>query len=305
MRGMRALHESRIVAVTVTFNPDLRALEDLLLALSPQTNEIIVIDNGSLNNSAISATVARVGNCRCVGLGSNTGIANAINRGIAEARKLDASHVALFDQDSLPEPGMIAKLYAATTELAQQGIKVAGVGARFLDERFGNPPPFIRIRNLRLYRHICQQGRIVPVDYLISSGCLISERTLSAVGVMNADLFIDYVDIEWGLRAKGKGYQSFGVCDAYMKHALGSEPLVLLGRKFPVRSPLRHYYMFRNAVWLYRQSWVPLMWKLVDGYRLIARYVVYSLFAKPRVQHLIMMSQGLWNGYRGKLGKYG
>lgn len=302
---MRTPHDPRIVAVTVTYNPYLPALEDLLKALSPQVVEIIVIDNGSSNKPAIMTTGARFANCRCFWLGSNTGIANAFNRGIIEARELAASHIALFDQDSLPEPEMIDKLYAATTELSRRGIKVAGVGARFVDDRMGNPPPFIRIRNLRLYRHVCRQGSIVPVDYLISSGCLISEHALCAVGMMDADLFIDYVDIEWGLRAKEKGYKSFGVCDATMKHALGSEPLALLGYKLPVRSPLRHYYMFRNAVWLYRQSWVPLMWKLVDGYRLMARYVVYSLFAKPRVQHMKMMSRGVWNGCRGKMGKYG
>lgn len=302
---MRTPDAPHIVAVTVTYNPDLPALETLFQALSPQVIEMIVIDNGSSNKAAIMTTGARFANCRCFWLESNTGIANAINRGITEAREIGASHIALFDQDSLPESSMIEKLYAANAALSRQGVKVAGVGGRFLDDRMGNPPPFIRIRNLRLYRHVCRQGRIVPVDYLISSGCLISEHALCAVGMMNADLFIDYVDIEWGLRAKEKGYQSFGVCDANMKHALGSEPLVLLGYKLPVRSPLRHYYMFRNAVWLYRQSWVPLMWKLVDGYRLMARYVIYALFAKPRIQHMKMMSRGLWNGFRGKMGKYG
>ena len=302
---MRTPDAPHIVAVTVTYNPDLPALETLFQALSPQVTEMIVIDNGSSNKAAIMTTGARFANCRCFWLGSNTGIANAFNRGISEARELGASHVALFDQDSLPEPEMIDKLYAATTELSRRGIKVAGVGARFVDDRMGNPPPFIRIRNLRLYRHVCRQGSIVPVDYLISSGSLISEHVLGMVGVMNTDLFIDYVDIEWGLRAKGKGYQSFGVCDATMKHALGSEPLALLGYKLPVHSPLRHYYMFRNAVWLYRQPWVPLMWKLFDAYRLMARYVVYSLFVKSTVQHMKMMSWRVWNGFTGEMGKYG
>jgi len=50
---MRTPHAPRIVAVTVTYNPDLPALEHLLKALSPQVVEIIVIDNGSSNKPAI------------------------------------------------------------------------------------------------------------------------------------------------------------------------------------------------------------------------------------------------------------
>jgi rhamnosyltransferase len=69
-----------------------------------------------------------------------------------------------------------------------------------------------------------------------------------------------------------------------------------------VHTPLRHYYHFRNAVWLYRQNWVPRNWKWVDGYRLLLKYVFYSLFARPRVTHWRMMTLGIWHGLRGRAG---
>ena len=294
----------RVVAVIVTYNPEPDVLKGLVMSITQQVFRIIIVDNGSLNQSVITETGLKTSNCQYMCLGVNTGIANAINEGITEARKSYASHFVLFDQDSIPEPGMIKKLCTAFTDLGKQGVKVAGVGARFLDDRAMNPPPFIQIKNLSLKRHTCEHDRIVPVDYLISSGCLISEEALAAVGMMNADLFIDYVDIEWGLRAKKRGYQSFGICDAHMKHALGDDPLEMFGRKYPVRNPLRHYYMFRNAVWLYRQSWVPFSWKVVDGVRLLAKYVFYSVCTNQRMQHLRMMTTGLWHGLSEKMGKY-
>jgi rhamnosyltransferase len=119
---------------------------------------------------------------------------------------------------------------------------------------------------------------------------------------MREDLFIDYIDIEWGLRAKAKGFQSFGVCDAEMYHSLGEEPISLLGKKFPNHSPLRHYYHFRNAIHLYKESWVPLNWKLVDGWKLLQKFGFYSLFGKPRRDHFMMMSRGLLHGLLGKSG---
>jgi len=120
---------------------------------------------------------------------------------------------------------------------------------------------------------------------------------------MREDLFIDYVDIEWGLRARHQGFQSYGVCSAYMRHSLGDHPINFFGKNIPLHSPLRHYYHFRNAVLLYREAWVPLNWKLVDGWRLCLKYVFYSLFAKPRMAHWRMMTLGLWHGLKGKTGK--
>ncbi|MFP3422342.1 hypothetical protein R0K19_23515, partial [Bacillus sp. SIMBA_161] len=90
---------------------------------------------------------------------------------------------------------------------------------------------------------------------------------------------------EWGLRAQARGFQSFGVYSAVMQHQLGDEPIYFRGRYIPVHSPLRHYYHFRNAVWLYRQSWLRSDWKIVDGLRLARKFGFYSLITPPRLKH--------------------
>ena len=143
-------------------------------------------------------------------------------------------------------------------------VNVAAVGPRYIDERRdNNPPPFIRITGLKLERLTCTtQDTVVPVDYLISSGCLMPMSVLGKVGGMRDDLFVDYVDVEWGLRARHYGFQCYGVCSAYMEHSLGDHPLTFFGIDIPLHSPLRHYYLFRNAVLLYKEPWVPLNWKL-------------------------------------------
>ena len=162
-------------------------------------------------------------------------------------------HILLMDQDSTPADDMVGKLICALVLKEASGVSVAAVGPRYMDVRQNNPPPFIQIRGFRLKRQVCgSDSQIVDVDYLVASGCLIPVTILQRVGGMLDKLFIDYVDIEWGLRAKYYGYQSFGVCGAFMDHALGDTPLEILGKKFPVRSPIRHYYMFRNAMYLYQ-----------------------------------------------------
>ncbi|RIX43571.1 MAG: glycosyltransferase family 2 protein [Rhodocyclales bacterium GT-UBC] len=294
-----------VYAVVVTFNPCVDQFGNLLAALGPQVQSIIVVDNGSANG--VLADLNRLCDLPAIDLirlGANKGIAFAQNVGIQAARRAGAKYVVLFDHDSCPAPDMVFQLRAVAEAKAALGIKVGGVGARYFDDRQDNPPPFIQVVGLKVERQPCQcDGSVVAVDYLIASGCLIPLNTLDAVGEMNEELFIDYVDIEWGLRAKANGFLSFGVCAAKMAHDLGDEPIVFLGKSYPAHSPLRHYYHFRNAVWMYRQSWLPLHWKLADGWRLILKYGFYSLLAHPRSMHWRMMTKGIAHGLRGKMGR--
>jgi len=293
----------RVVAIIVTYQPELQALGTLLSAVLSQVEEVIVVDNGS--SIDIAGWLAAKGrpHLHCIALRTNRGVAAAHNIGIGWARDCGATHIVLFDHDSLPEPDMVKRLLESAEQMVQRGFAVAAVGPRYIDARQDNPPPFIRIRGIKVERCRCEHpDSIVRVDYLISSGCLIPMTTLDSVGGMREELFIDYVDIEWGLRARHRGFQAFGACAAGMHHSLGEEPITFFGRKLPLHSPLRHYYHFRNAVWLYRQSWVPLNWKLADGYRLLLKYGFYTLFARPRLQHLQMMTLGIWHGLCGKMG---
>jgi rhamnosyltransferase len=294
-----------VVAVIVTFHPDLGKLFELISVLSPQVTFSIVVDNGS--SIDVLEAIQKVNGSRIEGvaLSANMGIAAAQNIGIARAREMGADYILLSDQDSVPDSCMVRELLAAAEKARKTDKQLACVGPRYLDDRQQNPPPFIRVTGLTLERCTCAaEDSIVPVDYLIASGCLIPMTVLDQVGGMREDLFIDYVDIEWGLRARQRGFQSYGACAAKMTHSLGDQPIEFFGKKLPLHSPLRHYYHFRNAVLLYKERWVPGNWKLVDGWRLLLKYVFYSMFAKPRMAHWRMMTMGIWHGLRGRTGKF-
>ena len=296
--------EPKIVAVVVTFYPEISLLIKLLNSLLCQVSDIVVVDNGSREDVKKSLAQKHAMNVHCVLLGQNTGIATAHNCGIKFARQLGADYVILFDQDSEPTHDMVSLLLNAWRRMTAQGHKVAAVGPRYIDDRQKNPPPFIRVKGLNRVRGQCETPDcVVPVDYLVSSGCLMPMTVLNDVGGMRDDFFIDYVDIEWGLRAKNRGYQSFGFCGAKMRHSLGDCPIEFFGRKLPLHSPLRHYYHFRNAIWMYKQKWLPLNWKIVDGRRLLLKYGFYTLFAKPRHKHWWMMTLGIWHGLVDRMGQ--
>jgi len=296
----------RVAAIVVSYQPDHEKLCALLDSLSLQVSTITVVDNGSEPEKLFWLKAGAVGGkYRLLELGSNCGVAAAQNRGLQDAVERQSDYVVLFDHDSLPGPEMISRLVTAAEEKTAEGLKVASVGPRYVDPRQNNPPPFIRVVGVCLERQTCESpDAVVEVDYLISSGCLIPMETIQAVGPMREDLFIDYIDIEWGLRAKARGYQSFGVCGAEMFHSLGDDPIAFLGKKFPNHSPLRHYYHFRNAIHLYKEPWVPWNWKLVDGWKLVQKFGFYSLFGKPRSQHFCMMTRGVLDGLSGRTGRF-
>lgn len=291
-------------AVVVTYHPELTGFLLQLSSLLKQCAGVVVVDNGSGPELAAAISSHFGGQLELIELGDNQGIAAAQNAGIALARRNGASHVVLFDHDSQPAPDMVQRLLACWARLTAEGLRVGSVGPCYQDERQSNPPPFIRVRGLRLKRCLVPESEdSVEVDYLIASGCLIPVSVLDDAGGMNEALFIDYVDIEWGLRVRSMGYTNHGCFSARMAHSLGDEPISFLGTAYPARSPLRHYYMFRNAVLLYRMRHIPRDWKIADGLRGILRFGFYALFARPRLSHLKMMLLGLKHGFCGAAGR--
>jgi rhamnosyltransferase len=232
------------------------------------------------------------------------------NIGIEWAKGQGFSHVLLLDQDSVPAPDMVKLLLDVASKAGDRGERVCAVGPHYFDPVTGYASFFIRFGRLRLQRIHCytQTGQQpVPVDFLISSGALIPMEALRIVGNMDEGLFVDHVDTEWFLRARSKGFNAYGVCQAQMRHSLGNDTVkIWLGRWYhvPIHSPLRHYYVFRNSAVLYQRNYVPLQWILNDAVRLVSMFAFYSLVTPPRFQHFIMMLKGFWDGLHGRHGRY-
>jgi rhamnosyltransferase len=300
-----AQRDRKVIGVVVTYHPSFKQLNELLLALRLQLEGVVIVDNGSPDDVKNWLSPHLCVGVHGIFLDRNLGIAAAQNMGVAWAREQGASHVMLLDQDSLPSPDMTTRLLDAIHAMTSRGYQVAAAGPCFVDMRRAHPSPFSRVEGMALRRIDCgKAAEIVITDYLVASGCLIPSSIFEAIGMMREDFFIDYVDIEWGLRAKRLGFVSLGVCGAKMKHDLGDVPIKFFGRAYPVRSPLRHYYIFRNAVWLYCHAPIPLNWKLVDGWRLFLKFVFYAFFAEPRWGHVRMMSLGIWHGLTNRLGAF-
>jgi rhamnosyltransferase len=294
----------KVIAVVVSYQPNFDQLLRLLNVISKHTEKVVVVDNNSATNVCHWLThAASLSNVHCLSLSENFGVAKAQNTGIAWAQEQGANYVLLFDQDSEPAPDMVSQLLSAMNKKQNEGYNTAAVGAKYSDIKGQHISPFVKLKGFRLHRIKCNDNEIVAVDHLISSGCLISMDALAKIGAMEDQLFIDYVDTEWCLRAIHKGYCIFGVGSAHMQHSLGDGFINLFGRTVPIHSPLRYYYLIRNGIWLLRQPWISNSWRVMDIKRLFLIYIAYSLFNEPRFKNWKMMTLGIWHGLKGKIGK--
>lgn len=295
-----------VVAVIVTFCPDQEKVSALLCSITPQVDRIVIVDNTpELQRPLWLGQLANGDTINLISLGKNIGVAGAQNVGVQKAIELQGRFVLIFDHDSLPAANMVDVLIHAYQRLAQEGIRVGAVGPYVTDHKLEIELPFTQLDALRMRRHYCQHSdEVISTSHLISSGSLIPIERFFEVGLMQEDLFIDYVDIEWSLRLIKRDYQLFGVCAAHMEHDLGDEPLTFLGRKILSHSPLRHYYLVRNAINLYKNPDISMRWKLNDMWRVFIKVSFYSLFTKESFKHMRMMATGLVHGLANRLGPY-
>jgi rhamnosyltransferase len=296
---------STVAAVIVVYRPRRAQLNTLIDVLALECRDIYVLDNGE-GADALTESIARYPALHIVDMKGNRGIGTALNLGFHLARLAGAAYVVSFDQDSRPPAGLVNRLLETSQELERAGVKVAAVGPRLKDSRGLEELdyPFMRRRfgwPARLYcTPACER---LEVDYLITSGCLVSTAAFAIVGEFDQELFVDCVDMEWCFRAASLSYRVYGVCTASMYHEIGGggSPS-LLGLTVTRHSPARRYYYARNTVRLLGLRHVSWGWKARMLFGLIGRVMLLPFavrFAKGWRSDWIMLIRGILDGIAG------
>ena len=297
-----------VCAVIVTYNPDVAVFLRLVESVSAQVGKIVVFDN-SVDASWRNAFSGQLPDgLEFHGHGENLGIATGFNFGIRYARDNGFGYVLLSDQDSLPAPDMVSQLLSADDRLTRRGEKVAAVGPCFADPRSGKLAQIVELGPWK-YRLVDPDLKrdCLPVFSIISSGMLICLDRLEAIGgVMRDDFFIDMVDIEWCMRARRRGYASYMVTAARMLHTIGDNLEGVRGSAiytFQQHSPLRLYYQFRNAFYMYLYCKAPLRWIQNDCYSRLVIVYIYLFSTKTPFTYLKSLLRGVLDGVTARLGR--
>lgn len=288
-----------LVCITVTYNPDPEQLATQLNLL-PRPALKIIVDNASESLTTITMLTRASSNTQLLCNESNLGLAAALNQGVNEAHRLNPEirYVLLLDQDSEPQPGSIEELIAGLIALQAGGAQVGAVGPTLQDAETGLTHGFHRQTRWRWTRLYPKSSDTTPVQCsgLNGSGTLMPLSLFLELGGLDEALFIDHVDTEWSFRMLAAGYTLWGIPQAIFVHRMGQASIRywLFGwRLWPSRSPLRHYYLFRNAVWLMQRNYVSRVWKFWAALKLVITAVTVSVIDSKRSTQLQLMVSGV------------
>lgn len=288
---------SLVVGIIITYEPDGPTLRRTVDSLITQVDDLLMIDNGSSLN--VADMFNGVDRLTCIQLQDNCGIAKAQNLGIVAARAKGADYVVLSDQDTEYLPNTISGLI----EVFSRWPEAAAVVPKFNDLNKAGRDGFILANSAFFTPSHLNQGEY-ELRQAIASGQVIRLSALEQVGFMMEDLFIDWVDIEWCWRARSLGYQIIGAANIVVNHSLGDESRNLGYREVNLRSPIRHYYITRNAFSLaFRSPHLNLGLRSVLLLRSLRYLIGFPLLSPPRVKNLRAVVAGLSDAIRGKLGK--
>jgi rhamnosyltransferase len=294
-----------IVAITVTFHPDMLTLRKQLSALPSECLKIFV-DNASpeADKLCLRELIKEVPNTYLLENSSNVGLAAALNQGVKYAGSLNTQPrwCLLLDQDSEPQPNCVSALLEGFNLLVQRGERVGCVGPVLIDVKTGLSHGFHQAYRWMWRRVYPVNGSADPVrcTNLNGSGSLISLDLFNHLGGLDESLFIDHVDTEWSFRVLASGHTLWGIPNVIFQHRMGEDSIRywLFGwRVWPSRSPARHRYLFRNTLWLMRRDYVPFVWKFWAAVKLAMTASMHGLLDSRRADQVKSMLQGIREGW--------
>ena len=285
----------KTAVVVTTYNPEMLDFGKNLASYAAQVGSVIVCDNsdGSHAKEDIQRLVGTMPNAQLLCFNENLGIAEAQNRGIRLAAAQGATYFIEMDQDSSLPGDYVERIIRSYQYLIDAGHAVGGVG-----------PVAVSAKDGAYYHGVKEPQGLMKVEKTLSSGFFFSLEAFKAVGDKDSDLFIDYVDWDWCWRSNVKGLGIFVDTELAMQHMLGEGHRKILFFSVGMPAPIRHYYQYRNGLYMLTRRHVPLRWKFERAVILILKLPVYMFFSergKARRAYIVKAFRDVMSGKKGRL----
>ncbi|WP_317415325.1 glycosyltransferase [Holdemanella porci] len=267
---------------TVLYNPN----ESVLTNLNSYSNCVdvsVVVDNSDTKNE-ISQSLKNDPNFIYIDMDGNKGIAAALNKGIEYLNSKNIDFALTMDQDSL----FPTKYYPNILKLVNKyKTDYSVIGLNFNQDNGG-------------------LDEIIEVPYWITSGNFVNISDFISVGGFMNELFIDYVDFELGYKFKKNGFKICYLKDFSLKHTIGNPiEIHLFGKTYYAmnHSPIRYYYRYRNAYYLYH--FVDRQFFKKEYYKeMIVNTLKMLIYEKNQKVKFSMIRKGIQDAKCKKMGKF-
>ncbi|MEZ0469559.1 glycosyltransferase [Luteimonas salinilitoris] len=287
--------------VFVLYRPTAAFLDNLRKAQA-LCRHVVAVDNSPAADRALHERLRQVDGTTVLFNRNRGGLAGAYNRGAELLLSRGCEVIFLLDQDSEIEASFFDGMLRACASLGTESFLV---GPKIHEINLGRCmpaiPPGRRFPRPRRIDDI--DDGLFPTLFVISSGSALSAAAYRRLGAFREDYFIEYVDIEYGLRASSRGVPVYMNAAVTMRQTTGH--IVRHGRLFTTHHPAwRRYYGARNAVHalgLYRDRW-RLHW--ISGPLALHQAFCVLLFEPDKRRKLAAIATGYLDGLRGRLGAF-
>ncbi len=241
----------KIYAGIITYNPDIDKLMKNIIAVLPQVEGLLIVDNGSDNVSDINKLIQRVNVEHNPGFtdilfktnDKNKGVAYALNQIMNKAESQGATWVLTLDDDTEVYPELVSMYKKFIDEGKVDNL--ASISCLRKDRQY-------KEKNVAIKESVSHIGKEYDiVKTCITSGNLVFVDAWRKVKGFNNRLFIDMVDDDFCFRLGEQGYKIVRLNEYGFLHEMGENIMHVrfLGKDKVVfaYSPSRKYYTARNV----------------------------------------------------------
>lgn len=284
-----------------------------VLGLSYPNYSILIVDNGSTDDS-VRKIRDRYADIEIIETYTNLGYAEGNNVGIRHAIRSKADYILVLNNDTLVETNMLTEL----VQVAESNLDVGMVGPTMYctspNDRLFAAGSFVLWRQGSLnHRGMFElPGSYVSrsnpelVDFIVGCGVLVSRIMIEEIGLLESKYYLNFEDVEWGVRANRNGFKVLYAPKAIMWHKVSAT----LG----LASPANTYYMTRNALlffWENAHSFLERWWVVLQIiFRTLRSVVAWTLKSKYREKTYkqkskanILALRDFTLGHYGEMGK--
>lgn len=238
-------------AVVVTYNRKdlLKQNIECLLNQQGAACDIYVIDNASTDGTKDMVLTYTDGRIHYINTGANLGGAGGFEFGVKRAVEDGFDYVWIMDDDTLPNPDALAKLFEADKKLNGNWGWLSSV-AYWTDGSICR----MNIQKRNIFKHIGTEeynSEIAPIKMCSFVSLLVKSSVIKELGLPIGEYFIWTDDYEFTGRISRK-YPCYMVPGSTVIHAMKTHIRVNFAQDSPDRIN-RYHYIYRNDVHCYRQ----------------------------------------------------
>ena len=230
------------------------------------------------------------------------GLAGAYNKGAEALLAKQVEVIFLLDQDSDIDASFFEEMMRACNDL---GVEEFLVGPKIYEVNLQRCMPVFQ-RDTHLPKRVRIDDQVegmFPSLCIISSGSAISAAAYRKLGPFREDYFIEYIDIEYSLRAVGQNIPVYMNAAVTMRQTTGK--IERHGKTYTTNhAAVRRYYGARNAVhclYIHRKQWGPQWVSTLLAFLQVLRVLQYEPQKFKKVTAILC---GYLDGVFGRLGPF-